>query len=165
MNTENVMKVISMLESCAVWAVIFIVVLIISNYLGVTKNLPRESKRRLADLAKVNDAYIKKMGDDKPDHEKDLVRSVKKLKRASSYVSKIFDIYAYDHPLMQETNYVKDTLDKIHHQCTAVSVCISRNKYEDIEEHLRKIEELIPEADKQIDRVITLDDEEKIIHA
>lgn len=163
MTAASTLKLITMLQECAVWGALFIVVYFVTKAMGMKKSIPKETKRRLAEFKKYNSVFLSKISEE--NRKKEFVRWAKKLKKMQKSVYKVFAVYTYEHPTAIECIPPMDSLSKMSDICQKISACISKNQFAKVLTYLKELTPLIEIADKQLDRVISFEEAEKILQA
>lgn len=166
MNTDTAMKIISMVEACAVWAALFIAFYFIAKASGMKNSLPKEVKNRLAEFEKRVDAFSAMLKDSKPDTEKAISKAFSKVNHSQRMMSKIFAVYVYEHPLSTLAQQAFDTIASLRSKLQIVSKAIANSELNNmgtVSKHLEDIKPIIEKANSQLDFVIKEEDGEKYI--
>ena len=168
MSTDTAMKIISMVEGCAIWAALFIAFYFITKASGMKNSLPKEVKSRLATLSHSVESFKGMLSDSKPDSEKTITKAFSKLNHAQRMCTKIFAVYVYDHPLSVTAQRALDTLVEIREKCKKISKAMANSDMKDMSgviSVLPEINSLIEKANSQLEFVIKEEDGEKYLKA
>ena len=161
MNTDFILQVIEMLESCAFWAIAFIIVFTITRLSGMKQSLPKETKSRLHEVKEECENFKRVLTDNKDDRENDLIDEIKKLHLVVRGASRIFAVYQYDHPLAPGVNDVSDSLSSIKEDCQEISYLIQKGKVDEIVNNLILVESRVEDTLGKLDKVIEAEEEER----
>lgn len=168
MSTDTAMKIISMVEGCAIWAALFVIFYFVTKASGMKNSLPKESKARLSDFAKKVEAFDSMLKDSKLDTEKTITKAFSKLNHAQKMCVKIFAVYVYDHPVSVMAAHTYETLSGIREKCKTVSKALANSDMKNmsgVTALIPEINNLIEKASNQLDLVIKEEDGEKYLKA
>ena len=161
MNTETALKIISMVEACGIWALVFVATFFLTKLAGMKNSLPRVTKQKLDEYVKTLDQFGAKLAKKSDSDNKEVSKLFKRVCRVQKHIQKIFAVYVYDNPVSTVAQRAFDEITKIKSEMAVLSLALTENSIEKANASIEKTKDIVSRACSVLDEVAKEEDQKR----